>query len=111
MWHSRYGDLTSLRFGAGEARRPDAAAFSTALRQALSPAAMSVSILRVREQALAASAGATDFGEYLTYFSFFIVVSALLLVVLFFKLGVEQRLRRDRHPACLRLHDGGRSAA
>ena len=55
---------------------------------------MGVSITPVRAQALAASSGATDFGEYFTYFSFFIVVSALLLVVLFFKLGIEQRLRQ-----------------
>ena len=55
---------------------------------------MGVSITPVRALALAASAGATDFGEYFTYFSFFIVVSALLLVVLFFKLGIEQRLRQ-----------------
>ena len=47
----------------------------------------------VRAQALAASRGATDFGEYFTYFSFFIVVSGLLLSGLFFKLGLEQRVR------------------
>src|SRR6185503_15240476 len=41
-----------------------------------------------------ASNGATDFGEYFTYFSFFVVVSALLLTVLFFRLGIEQRLRQ-----------------
>ena len=55
---------------------------------------MDVIISPARTIALAASAGATDFGEYFTYFSFFLVVSALLLVVLFFKLGVEQRLRQ-----------------
>src|SRR5207245_10439432 len=42
---------------------------------------------------LAASRGATDFGEYFTYFSFFLVVSALMLAALFFRLGVEQRAR------------------
>jgi hypothetical protein len=47
----------------------------------------------VRAQGLEASRGATDFGEYFVYFSFFIVVSALLLVALFFKLGIEQRVR------------------
>jgi ABC-type lipoprotein release transport system permease subunit len=47
----------------------------------------------VRGQSLAASTGATDFGEYFTYFSTFLVVSALLLAGLFFKLGVEQRLQ------------------
>jgi len=40
-----------------------------------------------------ASRGATDFGEYFLYFSFFLVVSALMLTALFFKLGIEQRLR------------------
>jgi ABC-type antimicrobial peptide transport system permease subunit len=38
-------------------------------------------------------AGATDFGEYFVYFSFFLVVSAVVLAALFFKLGVEQRVR------------------
>ena len=47
----------------------------------------------VRGQSLAASRGATDFGEYFVYFSFFLVVSALVLAALFFKLGVEQRVR------------------
>ena len=47
----------------------------------------------VRSDALAASRGATDFGAYFVYFSFFLVVSALLLASLFFKLGVEQRAR------------------
>ncbi len=55
---------------------------------------MGVTITPVRRLALEASAGATDFGEYFTYFSFFLVVSALILAVLFFRLGVEQRLRQ-----------------
>ena len=46
-----------------------------------------------RAQALASARGSTDFGEYFTYFSFFLVVSALLLAGLFFQLGIEQRLR------------------
>ena len=47
----------------------------------------------MRAEGLAASRGATDFGEYFLYFSFFLVISALLLTALFFKLGIEQRLR------------------
>ena len=47
----------------------------------------------MRSRGLAASRGATDFGEYFVYFSFFLVVSALLLAALFFKLGIEQRVR------------------
>ena len=54
---------------------------------------MDVRIAPVHALALTASSGATDFGEYFVYFSFFLVVSALLLTALFFKLSVEQRIR------------------
>jgi ABC-type antimicrobial peptide transport system permease subunit len=54
---------------------------------------MGLSVIPVKARSLAASQGATDFGEYFVYFSFFLMVSALLLTGLFFKLGVEQRMR------------------
>ena len=47
----------------------------------------------VRQKRFKASEGTTDFGEYFFYFSFFLVVAALLLTGLFFRVGVEQRLR------------------
>ena len=43
-------------------------------------------------RALEAARGATDFGQYFVYFSFFLVVAALLLAGLFFRYGLEQRL-------------------
>src|SRR2546426_10107432 len=54
---------------------------------------MGLVVFPARREGLAASQGATDFGQYFLYFSFFLVVSALLLAALFFKLGIEQRLR------------------
>ena len=66
----------------------------SALRPLLPPQAAGVTLQDVRGEALTASGGATDFGEYFTYFSFFIVASAILLALLFFRLGVEQRLRQ-----------------
>ena len=47
----------------------------------------------MRAAALESARGSTDFGEYFVYFSFFLVVAALLLAGLFFRLGLEQRLR------------------
>jgi ABC-type lipoprotein release transport system permease subunit len=98
LWRSRFGTLTSLRFipGSGAAssefsRRAEK--FRQELRAKLSPFEMGFALLPVRARGLAASRGATDFGEYFTYFSFFLVASALLLATLFFRLGVEQRLR------------------
>lgn len=99
LWGSRFGNLTSLRLRAGAAgAAPSTGAasletFSAALRETLEPSAAGLNVFAVRAEGLAASRGATDFGEYFLYFSFFIVVSALLLTALFFRLGVEQRLR------------------
>jgi putative ABC transport system permease protein len=95
LWGSRHGALTALRLVPPPAV-PLAAArdrYEIALLDALDPLAMGFSVYDVRAQSLAASNGATDFGEYFTYFSTFLVVSALLLAGLFFKLGVEQRLQ------------------
>lgn len=96
LWRTRYGAATSIRFAVPPGASADdvTSRSSVELRAALRPETMGVTIVTARRQALAASAGATDFGEYFTYFSFFLVVSALLLAVLFFRLGVEQRLRQ-----------------
>ena len=95
LWRSRFGELTSLRV-----RVPDSESLASAsdrltghLRQSIDPIAAGLVVQDVRAASLDASRGATDFGEYFVYFSFFLVVSALVLASLFFKLGVEQRLR------------------
>jgi putative ABC transport system permease protein len=87
LWGTRFGKLTSIRVS------PPSPAFAGALRAAIDPAAMGLTVIPVRARGLAASQGATDFGEYFVYFSFFLMVSALLLTGLFFKLGIEQRMR------------------
>jgi hypothetical protein len=96
LWRSRYGALTSIRIAELKGANAEALAarLKNELRSALSPNAMGVALYPARAAALEASQGATDFGQYFTYFSFFLMVSALMLAVLFFKLGVEQRLRQ-----------------
>jgi putative ABC transport system permease protein len=95
LWRSRYGEVTSVRLSPSdnlsiERIRED---FIPRLRAAVDPLALGLTVHDVRAQSLAASRGATDFGQYFVYFSFFLVVSALVLASLFFKLGVEQRVR------------------
>ena len=68
-------------------------AFEKRLRDSIDPLQAGLVLLPVRAQGLAAAEGSTDFGEYFTYFSFFLVISALVLTGLFFRLGIEQRLR------------------
>jgi len=87
LWGTRFGSLTSIRIF------PPSPAFAESLRTALDPAQAGLTVVPVRAQALEAARGATDFGEYFTYFSFFLMASALLLTSLFFKLGIEQRTR------------------
>ena len=96
LWGSRFGDVTSLRFGKPDDLTLDETLerFRERLLANLTPEAMGFALHRVRETGVEASRGSTDFGEYFLYFSFFLVVSALLLTVLFFKLGLEQRLRQ-----------------
>ena len=94
LWQSRYGKLTSLRVIPTAASLDQATdLFRQKLLSSLQPASMGLTLFPARSEGLAASTGATDFGEYFLYFSFFLVISALLLAALFFKLGVEQRLR------------------
>lgn len=96
LWRTRFGASTSVRFVPpdGIDLREAADRLRAALRPLLPPQSAGLSVRDVRHEALAAASGATDFGAYFTYFSFFIVVAALLLTVLFFRLGVEQRLRQ-----------------
>ncbi|HMD71618.1 MAG TPA: FtsX-like permease family protein [Bryobacteraceae bacterium] len=87
LWGTRFGGLTSIRVF------PPSPAFAGALRAALDPSQAGLTAVPVRAESLKAAEGATDFGEYFVYFSFFLIVSALLLTGLFFKLGIEQRTR------------------
>jgi putative ABC transport system permease protein len=95
LWRSRYGDRTSVRVNPpnnqllAEARDR----YAARLRSLIDPLAAGLSVRDARTDGLAAARGSTDFGEYFTYFSFFLVLSALLLAGLFFRLGVEQRAR------------------
>ena len=95
MWASRWGQVTSVRLSPGPGEDLAAAGdrVAAALGEALDPLVLGFVVYPARSLALEASAGVTDFGLYFIYFSFFLVVSALLLASLFFRLGVEQRLR------------------
>jgi len=84
----RQGKLTSIRV-----RTEDVEAFNKRLLARLDPFELEFKVTATREEGVAAARGATGFGEYFVYFSYFLVVAALLLTGLFFKLGVEQRLR------------------
>ncbi len=88
MWANRFGDCTAMRFP------PSAGSLETiraALLKTINPASVGLAFQDVREQALAASSQAVDFGGLFIGFSFFLIIAALLLMGLLFQFGLEQR--------------------
>ncbi|MEK6797471.1 MAG: ABC transporter permease [Planctomycetota bacterium] len=96
---SRFGRLTSIRFRLNESSTSDRPAAGTptidalerALLTRLDPAKLGLAFDPLRRRALAASQGATDFAGLFLGFSFFLIVSAAMLVALMFRLSIERR--------------------
>ena len=88
LWGTRFGDVTSIQVRLGA---DDPATLPTALLAALKPEQGGFVFQKVREQALNASSGATDFGVLFLSFSFFLIMSALLLVGLLVRLNIDRR--------------------
>jgi putative ABC transport system permease protein len=86
LWPSRFGKITSIRVPANAT-----AAFQTALLKRLTPERGGFVLRNVREQALGATGGSTDFGVLFLAFSFFLIAAALLLVGLLVRLNIDRR--------------------
>jgi len=104
LWRSKYGGVSSIRLrtpdhgdpgtsGPRNLENSGTSGLRDSVARAVGSAKSGIVVADVRTQNESASVGATDFGAYFSYFSFFLVVSALLLSALFFRLGIEQRLR------------------
>ena len=95
LWQSRFGVLTAVRIGAiaGEDIETTAKRFEDRLLKNIAPESVGLTFQPVKQQGLAASAGATDFSGLFIAFSQFLIISAALLVGLLFRLSVEQRGR------------------
>src|SRR5262249_22071693 len=87
LWGSRFGNLTSVRL-AGVTNIND---FKERLRSELDPKAGGFVFDDVRARFAEASKGGQDFGGLFLGFSFFLIVSALLLVGLLTRLNLERR--------------------
>ncbi|NOT02378.1 MAG: ABC transporter permease, partial [Phycisphaerales bacterium] len=99
MWASetdRFGRLTSIRIHPSVSADLDAVAatFNRALLDEIDPSAIGLRFRPVRDEALAAGRGSTDFAGLFIGFSFFLIVAAAMLIALLFRLGVERRGRQ-----------------
>ncbi|HEY7116854.1 MAG TPA: FtsX-like permease family protein, partial [Tepidisphaeraceae bacterium] len=89
LWGTAFGDVTSLRVPADKGE-----AFATALAKQIPPAAMGMIFRPIKSQQLAAASGGTEFGGLFIGFSFFLLIAAILLVAMLFRLSIEQRARQ-----------------
>ncbi|MBI5866580.1 MAG: ABC transporter permease, partial [Planctomycetes bacterium] len=89
----RFGVLTSIRVE--KPGTEDLAALAKRVESSLlarvRPASLGWSIIALHDMAKAAADGPTDFAQLFLAFSFFLIVSGLILVALLFRLGVERR--------------------
>lgn len=91
LWTSRFGVLSGLRLQAEGGSDALAAELREVLPQRLELRESGMAVQAVKAEGLTSSRGATDFGGLFIGFSFFLIISAGLLVLLFFRLGTETR--------------------
>jgi putative ABC transport system permease protein len=91
LWGSRFGQSTSLRIPAAEGMTQAALAARLEGELAKEKAALGFVFQPVKRQGLLAAQGTTDFNQLFLGFSFFIIASAMMLVALLFRLGIERR--------------------
>lgn len=97
--HALAAKLSSTRWGTDSVLRLRLSSNLTAesvakeLEERLDPAQLGMSLVEVRQNALAAASGTTPFDGLFLGFSFFLMASAVMLTALLFRLGIEQRAR------------------
>ena len=93
LWGTRFGNVTSIRIASksGVDLEKTRAEFATRLLANLDPEAGGLIFQPIRERMLAAGQGSTDFGMLFLSFSFFLIVAALMLVGLLFRLNLDRR--------------------
>lgn len=100
LWKSRYGVYTSIRLGAEESAgqisetqlNDMARRVEFEIRERLKPVELGMMFRPVRQEGLAAAVGANDFTQLFMGFSFFLILSAIILASLMFRLGIQQRI-------------------
>jgi putative ABC transport system permease protein len=89
LWSNRFGSLTSIRYP--RSAQNSGETLEKKLLSVLTPEKVGLQFQPFRQQALAASSQAQDFGGLFIGFSFFLVAAALILMSLLFRFGLEQR--------------------
>ena len=95
LWGNQFGELTAIRIASSDETKANAigAMFRNQLLARVRPEQVGLVFQPVKARGLEAASGATDFSMLFIGFSLFLIVSALLLVGLLFRLNIEQRAK------------------
>ena len=95
LFGSRFGSTTSIRVAPvpGKTLPETVALLRSELLKQLAPASAGFKFEPTRERMLQASQGGTDFGAMLLAFSFFLIITSLLLVGLLMRLSINRRAK------------------
>ncbi len=88
MWANRFGNLTAVRYAAGDATAGDIAA---EILKHLQPASVGLVFRDVRSEGVRAASQSVDFAQLFLGLSFFLIAGALLLTGLLFLFMTRQR--------------------
>lgn len=98
FWNSRFGRDTSIRIGSPGTAIPEdrlkvlTERLDSEIRPRLDLPKLGLGFQPVRATGLQAAVGANDFSQLFLGFSFFLILSAILLASLMFRLGIQQRI-------------------
>jgi len=90
LWASRFGTATAVRVAAGDGTT--AAGLARDLLEQIKPARLGYLFRPVKRLGLAASRGTTPFAWLFLGFSMFLIAAAVMLIALFYQLGVQRRV-------------------
>ena len=88
MWSNRFGSYTAFRYPAATFNE---ATYNAAFAKNITPADLGMMVEPVRRQGVQAAQNGTDFSGLFIGLSFFILVAAIVLTALLFRLNLENR--------------------
>lgn len=100
LWKSRFGRYTSIRVASEGVSLPAdrlqilSDRLRSEIRPLLQPVSLGLAIRPIRAEGLQAAVGANNFTWLFIGFSFFLILSAILLAALMFQLGVRLRVNQ-----------------
>jgi len=88
MWSNRFGDYTAVRYPADQFNKQE---YGRAFEANISPVDLGMFVEPIREQGVDAAQNGTDFSGLFIGLSFFLLIAAIVLTALLFRLNLENR--------------------